>query len=416
MKRYIYIQIPHSVSKVAEACLFLTPEVFILKNFHLVLEISSTQKFFGGEVGLLTQLDKILSLFFKEEEEKNWVVLDNPAWGGCFLQQKNLILPMGQSQSYLMKLSLGVLVFCGDSEISVVERKGREQLVSFMYRIGMQTVTDFMRLTPLAISRRFGKMGVLISEWLRGDKKLILSPFISTEKLEEKIPGERLYSLESLLFILKGVLHRFEFRMKGLNLTAKTMRFNFFLEDKKSFIKEISFSQSLQETEKIFKILKEFLSSLTWEAPVSQLEVVISETHSHKAAQLSLWDNLENRYGDLNQFLMQLQSKYSRAVVGYPHLSENHFPEKSWGLKLVPSRQKLEKEKLIARPLFLFSKPKPVSLSKDTKFFQSEEIVTDWWEDSYSTRRYFIAKQRDQELWVYFDSQERKWFLHGAFN
>ena len=65
--------------------------------------------------------------------------------------------------------------------------------------------------------------------------------------------------------------------------------------------------------------------------------------------------------------------------------------------------------------LFLYSPPREIPTPRQWKLIPSERLAVEWWGDS-RERRYFIAEPpQGEKLWVYWDTDQERWFLHGAF-
>ncbi|WP_052692002.1 Y-family DNA polymerase [Teredinibacter purpureus] len=114
--------------------------------------------------------------------------------------------------------------------------------------------------------------------------------------------------------------------------------------------------------------------------------------------------------------------------IGY---RDDHIPEKSHQIftintqpkALLPATKKTLSASTGSRPSWLFDTPRPMEERQHTLYWKGkvtllqgpERIESGWWQQA-CARDYFIAQRDDfLRLWIYFDIQQRKWFMHGVF-
>ncbi len=414
MKRFLYLKVKHSGPRIAEACFQFTPKVSLYGDTHLYLEIGSTAKVFGGEMNLLLKADELLSSFF-EPTERQWVVGDRMEWARSCVQPRDMWLPPGKQQGFFWALPVQQLAQCGDPmTLGEVERE-REQLALFMMRVGLKRVGDFAGLSCDAVTHRFGNLGLELHEWVHGKKELLPPLYVAQEKIQETVDGEEIPSLETLLFILRAVLVRFEAQLKGRAQAAKVLKFEFVLESSAPLLKYLEISDPCQDTTSLVRLLQDFFRNLSWDSPLVCLHLQIAETVAYSTAQLSLFEKLENRSEELGKFIGRLRGRFGEEEVGVPELLESYLPEKSWRLSWPVSKKPTARGREFPdRPLFLLPKPTPFPFPDRYVLKPSEEVWAEWWNGG-GQRRYFIAeKESSPSLWIF--SEEKKWFIHGAFD
>jgi len=415
-KRFLYLRVSHSAARVAESLLALTPKVSLYADRDLYLEIGGTAKLFGGEMGLLFQADTILTAFM-EAKERRWVVVDRPEWAQACVQQQDLWLPPGKSQEYFWGLPVSRLAACGDPKTLEDETREREKLADFMLRVGIKKVGDFARLPQATVTHRFGELGEKLHGWAAGKRELLPPLYVAEEKIQESIDGDEIASLETLLFLLRGVLVRFEAQLKGRGQAVKAMRFEFVLESSEPLLKYFEISDPSQDASALIKVLQDFFRDLFWESPLIQLHIQITETIPHRVGQLSLFDALENRFDDLGKFVSRLRGRFGEEQVGIPELLESYLPEKSWQLAWPPTaKPKTRVREFPDRPLFLLPTPTPLANPDSYQLQGAEDLWAEWW-DGGGQRRYFVARRSSSPpLWIFLDVPRKKWFVHGTFD
>lgn len=394
----------------------LTPKVFTPRKESLFLDIESTQTFFGGEAPLLQKAHELLTQF---DLTPNIVVTDHPQWAPMLSTQKQVVLPPGKSLEVLLQLPIDRLNYCGDPSKTEEQSPERASLTSFMKRVGMYQVRDFYQLSPLAINRRFGKVGIVLQQWLQAKRKVRLPSFFPLEPIEESldnVTSEEVCSMETLLFYLRQLLVRAQARLKGRMQMAKEIKISFFLESHNDFTKTLILSEPLIEASAILKVLQEFLNGIQWDSPLQNLTLHISDTLPLVRGQLSLFDEAENRMHDMGKYVGRLQARYGATNVGIACPEQSYLPEASWKSTWPAQPPSFPKGLPTNRPLFLYTPPRPYHPNAQAQMVEAETISTEWWNNK-AKRKYFISTStQGEKLWVYWDYQQKKWFLHGTYD
>jgi protein ImuB len=409
-KRILYLQSSSSVASLAEACFLLTPKVTAYAQ-EIFLEISETQKFFGGEEGLLQKFNELALSF---DVKGKVLLVDRPEWARMLAEGTETRLPVGKSKEVLFSLPVDRLKECGDPATLEEERVERERLVAFMRRVGIRSIGEFAKLPASATLRRFGKLGISLREWVLGNKELVLPVFTYEEAIHEKIDTDEVTSLESLLFYIRQLLVRVEHRLIGRSQLAKEMRLTFYLESGIQLVRPIPFSEPQRNSVLVMEILREVLSSTTWDSPLQRFEIEVNDTIPYVPAQLFLWETGESKAAELSQFVTKLRVRYGNEAVGIPENRQSYLPEFSWEKVWPPSAEQKVEKYFSERPFLLYPSPKPVSVPSLRTLFPSETVENPW---EKKNRRYFIAENpQGEKIWVFHEANSDRWFLHGVFD
>jgi protein ImuB len=399
-----------------DACLSLTPKIFIHKD-ELFLDISVTEKFFKGETNTLAAFEKLKTLFHLEGTT---VLTDKIEWARPFRKDnKTVVLPPGKSQSQLFELPIEHLQDCGDPPALEREEREIQKLIAFMKRVGMRKISDFAKLEATAISRRFGKLGILLHQWVLGTREVHLTPFFPSEELKEILDAEDVGSMDSLFFCLEEMLNKLSYRLHGRALVARELKLRFFVESGNHKTHPLKLSEPMRETSSFLKVLRDFLGNKKWDSPLQSLEVEVSDHEASAPMQLSFFDEFENRFSDLSHYVERLRARFGEQSVGFPVLQESYHPERSWKNIWPPSKARTETSPPRyhrLRPLFLYTPPRPYAPPSNWKLIPSENLAAEWWERG-GFRRYFIAHTpQGTRLWLFWDTETQKWFLQGTFD
>lgn len=421
--RVLYLESQFDLSALAEACFSLTPKVFLLHKpeglWQLYLDIDPTLKVFGGEEEIFLKFQRLLAAFGFSEP---WVCCDRLEWARSLLSGGKGVCSFGKSPEILKTLPLTSLAFCGSPTEGEESVEQKRQLVIFLQRLGLCTIGDFAALPPEAVLRRFGKLGADLLAWVRGERECVLAVFCPEEKIKEFFQVdvvEDVQSLEALLFYLRLLLVRIQSRLQGRLIAAKKLQLFFFLDSGVVLERALQLSQPTQESNALHRLLKEFLSSLQWDAPLLKVEIEVREAVPYLPGQGQLFDDKETKFEELAQFVSRLRLRLGESAVGYAQFAGSYLPERSfqvvWPPPLEAAKEVLPKRDFSHRPLFLFFPPKPCPPPHAASVFPSETIESEWWEGQ-GKRKYFIFQTPcGEKQWLFFDETQTQWFLHGVF-
>ena len=402
---------PTTTPAFTESALSLTPKVSLVGN-SLYLDIEPTLNFFKGEENLLLKATHLSANFL---DSSHFVLTDRPEWAQALHTRPEVFIPKGKSAKVLLDLDISRLEQVGDPQKIEEEKKERNDLIRFMKRVGLKTIQDFTCLSVSAIGRRFGKMGVLLLDWVLGNRELLLPTFTPEGPIHESIYTEELTCLESLINELPPVFHKIEARLIGRAQMVKAFEITFHLESRNKLKKQYQLSDPTQKSEVLLKLLKELLKDLVWDSPLQSLEVTITDTVPYTPGQLSLFETGESLFLELSQYLTRLRNKFGESHVGFPLLQESYLPENSWA-PTWPPQEKESSHSTPHRPLFLFTPPKPCHPLNSWKLIPTENLMTEWW-NPHGIRKYFIAiPPRGSRLWLFWDLEEKAWYAHGTFD
>jgi len=409
--RTLYFTSPQPLEPLAESSFLLTPKVCLLEK-HLYLEIDKTAKLFGGELGLIEKADALAADLVGDYQ---LTVTDRPEWAQALARAGQAYLPPEQSLPLLKQFGTQTLLHLGDPQTLEAELPERQVLVTFMRKVGIHTIGQFLQLPVASVNRRFGKAGEILHDWAAGRRQLCLPVFVPVEPIRDYVDADDLHSLDSLLFSLRQILVQVETRLQGRRAAAKAIALTFNLEAHAPITKTLGLTEATQDAQALLRVLKEFLQSFHWESPLVRLEIEIRDTTLHHAGQLSLFDDFESKFHDLAQYVGRLRARLGEDQVGFAQARSSHLAERSFALTWPPPPPGSLPREGPPRPLFLFTPPRPFTPSPQWQLRFSENLLVEWWEAG-GSREYFVARNREECLWVYRDTLKEAWFIHGTFD
>ncbi len=376
------------------------------------MDIGITERAWKGES---RQALALQTLFERFEIRPQVVVCDKAAWAPAFAIGGQNHLPPGESRARLSLLPVERLAVLGDPKKADEEAGERRHLTSFMRRVGMQTIGDFLKLRPEAIVRRFGKMGSSLLDWATGEKDISIPTFFAEEPLTDTFDTDEITGLDQLLCIAELRWRRFEARLEGRKLLAQEIKTYFEFDGAAPLSRSLKLAEPMRDTVAFVRLLKDFFDGMTWESPLIRFSLQVPRTTPAREGQLSLFDDALTQFADLGGYVSRLRARYGEGAVGFTYLKNSHLPELSFEVSWPPAMPTLPKGHFPDRPLFIFDPPRPYFPSRNGTLKPTETLACEWW-NQHGDRRYFIHQTPEGgRLWVYWDDSLQQWFLHGTF-
>lgn len=178
---------------------------------------------------------------------------------------------------------------------------------------------------------------------------------------------------------------------------------------------KIGLSQPSSNKVHLENLIKLKLENLLVKKPLVTLIIQCQSIQNYQPPQSDLLDRrLHNHsWADLIDHLRIRLGKDSVCkVTPKPH----HQPEKSWAWHTEDTNSMYD-VKPTQRPTWIL--PTPITLDPKPLTLESgpERIESDWWNDSFCQRDYWVAVEPNgRRIWIFHEHQPRTgWFIHGIF-
>ncbi len=439
----LYFKEEIQLTKVAELCLRLSPQICIGKS-AIFIEIGKCYHLYT-EDGFLLRVQVILR---KLKYTAQIAVGDDIATA--------LVRAKYQTQQ-TDQLPLQTLIdFADPFGKDLAVQKNIQKMIKSFSGLGIKTIGAF-KVIPLAeLVSRFGPISVLCMQRLRQEIQIPWPYWQPEEVVFEKndFPYFEFYGeLEPILFKLKEQLDRIFQRLWARNLRVQKMQVRVFCETNSVSPEpfrhfEFDFITPQSATKGTLNIIKERLSKdfekkpIT--TPIEALETKVLTTVPGTSGQKNLLNNHEEQLEQFHALLGQLGEAHGKENIFHAELTEDRRPEKSWKkienqLLITPPqsmRAGLEqKAKLInripLRPTYLLH-PEKIQITagyvhirkKRFKILSRSEFVErisgGWVENSdtekkYYERNYYQFELQDAPMISVFETQDKNYYLHGYY-
>jgi len=406
----LYFEKPVPLFPLADSLLAITPKVFVVGS-DIYADFSETLHLWRNSSCVLQKVELLLESL---KISCSWVFTQNLAWAKVLCIHKKNIFLNEEDKELVLSLPVEAFIQLGNPLNLAIQNSKRQDLVSFLRKLGLCFVSDFLNLPLESLTYRFGSLALELVESLKGTLSISLPLYTPQGSLFFSLPAEQVESADSLLYGLESFFPEIRCRLEGRQAFIHTLDLRFKSEDKTTFSQVISPDELTRDLFSLKPVLKNHLNQLSLSAPLSEVSLIISETLSKPPAQLNLLDKTENQAEEIELFIKRMKNKWGDSQVGFPKVLFDYFPEKSWALTFPFETQSFDYP-LRKRPLFLLSNPIPFC-PQGYQLEELEVIHGAWWEKPIH-RQYFLAKRCNKErLWIFQDLINNEWYCHGSFD
>ncbi len=313
------------------------------------------------------------------------------------------------------------------------------KLRDLLAKLGVTTLGAFMRLPPGGLLIRFGKQALRLHQLAAGERWDPLQPKAATAPLEHLLYlDDPETDSNRLVFAIKRGLHPLLSRLAANHAALATLfiQFKLYRHQPRMLLETIRPAEPSLDMRSLLRLVLLRLESSPPPAGVEEILLSVEDVPA-TLEQLSLFAQQPKR--DLraaNEAFARLRAEYGNESVVKATLKEGHLPEARYRWQplektVLPFAGKPPQTKpaptlirrICPRPVML--PPQNHQVRDDGWLLQGLKagpvsrivgpyIVSGGWWRSAIHREYHFAMTRNGEwLWVYFDRNRRRWFLHG---
>jgi protein ImuB len=408
--------------EVGVALMRFSPEVALLDEATVVVEVGASLRLFGGLLALCREAKAVLATLGLSAR-----ISAAPTGQGAWLLAKygnRRVLKLASLEQRLSVLPMDAV-----PEI--------RRFADWFSGLGCETIADVRRLPRAGLQRRCGEhlldsldraFGTApeLFDWLE------LPPTFSariemSDRLEHA--DGAVFGAHRLIVQLCGWLCAKQLALTAFRLLLEHERGRDAIEPT---IIDIALGEPTWREEHLVRLLKERLHRIELSAPVLALRLEASKVESAAPASDTLFPEPGGSKEDHARLLELLVARLGEEHVLRPAPSADHRPEiaNRW----VPVTQQVKLQELpqgLPRPTWMLDNPVRLLMRQHRPFYGSplrmvspgERIESGWFDGELVTRDYFVAQADDQSCyWIYRErvssrdaEEEPRWFLHGLF-
>jgi protein ImuB len=399
-----------------------SPEVALLDEATVVVEVGASLRLFGGLLALCREAKVVLAtLGFTAR------ISAAPTGQGAWLLAKygnRRVLKLAS-----LEQRLSVLPMTAVPEI--------RPFADWFSGLGCETIAEVRRLPRAGLQRRCGEhlldsldraFGTApeLFDWLE------LPPTFSAriempDRLEHA--DGAVFGAHRLIVQLCGWLCAKQLATTAIRLLLEHERGRDAIEPT---VIDIALGEPTWKEEHLVRLLKERLHRIELNAPVIALRLDASKVETAAPASDTLFPEPGGSKEDHARLLELLVARLGEENVLRPAPTADHRPEiaNRW----VPVSRQAKLEQLpegLPRPTWMLDNPVRLLMRQHRPFYGSplrmvspgERIESGWFDGELVTRDYFVAQADDQSCyWIYRErvssrdaEDEPRWFLHGLF-
>lgn len=420
-----------NLQRIALTLLQYTPNLALLNQDSLVLEISASLQLFNGPRALWKKIQTSLQpLGFHI-----CLGMAPTAHGAWILASQTQSRLRRALQQKTLSRRLDLLQFSVLPAAQVYEK--------WLEGIGYQTLGQLRTLPRQALQQRSSPTLLQALDTAYGRSDDYLTWFRPPDFFCERIDAmQRLEHTHAVQAVAEKLIHRLCNWLQASHYAVSTL--DFLLHHEKGRHAQpptpltLALSQPCWRPEDFSTILQEQLHHLNLSAPVIAITLSISATHDRPASSSTLFPEPSQWAVEEHRLLDLLRARLGAENVLQAQPRADHRPERAnlWGPvggATDPSSSAsrtgdLPRPGPDARPFWLFPTPLALNTLHDRPVYRGmalrliqgpERIESGWWEPpGHELRDYFVAEDRQTvRYWVYRqrESPNPGWFLQGLF-
>ena len=342
---------------------------------------------------------------------------------GCYAAakatQRNLVLPDPETErSYVRRIPIAHLA---------IDPSLRDTL----FKLGVETVGQFMELPPAGIRKRFGADAAHWHGLARGDTWAPLAP----QRLFEPIEGRAVLDypiadVDPLLAKLSGLLESFLIALSARHALLASFHFTLTLDDRSAYEEEVAPATPTRDAHQVLQLLRLRLENLALSAGVVDIKARAEGVAAHER-QLGLLPEGGHAMEAAHEAIARVRALLGNGAVVHARLHEGHLPEARYAWEILQRIPAPKPRDVALRPLVRRLYTPSVQLPPRGRREPDgwliagiaqgpvDEIVGPqlvsggWWVQEVARAYHYVRTRNGRWLWIFYDEKRRQWFLNG---
>jgi protein ImuB len=408
------------------ALMRFSPDVALLDEATVIVEVGSSLRLFGGLLSLCRQAKAMLAALGLTAR-----ISAAPTGHGAWLLAKHAKGPGAQRVLQLASLERALLPL---PMLAVPEIR---LFADWFAGLGCESIADVRRLPRAGLQRRCGEhlldsldraFGTApeLFDWL--EPPPTFSAYIELPDRLEHADGA-LFAAHRLIVQLCGWLCAKQLAVSAITLSIEHERGRQALPPT---LIEIALGEPAWREEHLLRLLKERLHRVELAAPAIALRLDASKVEPVEPDTDNLFPEPGGTLEDHARLIELLIARVGDENVLRPAPTADYRPEVAnrW-VPVSQAAQKIALPESLPRPTWMLATPMRLLMRQHRPFYGSplrmmspaERIEAGWFDGELVTRDYFVAQADDRSCyWIYRErissrdaEEEPRWFLHGLF-
>lgn len=414
-----------SLDAIATTLMQFTPEIALLTDGCIVMDVTASLRLFGGHVKLchlvqssVKRLGFSMSLGAAPTAQGAWL-LAHTHWS----RHRPLVRRCVQLSSLHRQLD----------ELSCSVLPAAVQYLDWLRGLGALNLGSVRRLPRTGLLRRTNKQFVSILDRAYGDEHemfgWIVPPPVFSAYAET---FDRIEQAEALFIGATGLVMQMTGWLTVQHLAVTTFALSLIHERGRAAIAptvlEISLAEPAWKEPHLLLLLKERLAKVELTAHVIGLRLDARQLQSMRPLNDQLFPEPGGTPEDFARLMDVLSARLGPENVLRALPSSDHLPDEC--NRWVPAVTKQKKAKDLGEPLerpaWILPEPKELRVVGDRPWYDGsalqiiegpERLEAAWWNGQLTARDYFTAQGKDgAAYWIFLERKvDARWFLHGFY-
>jgi protein ImuB len=402
------------LQQLALLCYRFSPVITVHSDCGLWLEISGCYTLFKGYNSLLQQLRNSLQ---KQRVTAVNGMGSNPLAAQLTCQTKFETELPGTKQ---LKQRLH------STALSKLNTSTRQQQ-SFK-QLGLNTVGELLALPRSALSRRFDTQLMLNIAQLNNDKPFNAPRFQPANSFRDLIQNPQgIFNKESLLFPMKTLLQNLCHYLMARHCYCQEIKWQFEPLIGEPAQMHIQLSGSQNNWSSLLMLSRLQLERLELPRSIEQI-VLFSEQFIEAPQGMVNLDLLGDNSGAQrsDELIDSLNARLGIEALSQPVLNQDYLPEQASTLATPGKQPEIASygRAKAPQPLWLLTEPAAVQVRNQQLYWHQplsiisgpERLCGNWWQGEQQRDYYLACDSKGARYWLFRETSNQRWFVHGLFS
>ena len=292
-------------------------------------------------------------------------------------------------------------------------------------QLGLTTIGDLLALPRPALSQRFNSELMDTLQQLQGDKPCLLTRFKPANEFHSAVQNPQgLYSKESLLFPMKTLLQRLYQYLMARQCYSRKLVWRFEpLLGKHQFM-TVRLSGSNHSGSSLLSLSRIQLERLELPSSIEQVSLFCDQFTAMPGLSFDLFGDQMSLQENTAELIDNLNARLGAEALSRPTINTEHLPELAGNIGAIDQSSDPEQQPgQTQKPLWLLPKPAPIKLHNQQLYWRKpltivsgpERLCGNWWQSEQQRDYYLACDSKGARYWIFRESTNKRWFVHGIF-
>ena len=292
-------------------------------------------------------------------------------------------------------------------------------------QLGLTTIGDLLSLPRSALSQRFNSDLMDTLQQLQGEKPCLLTRFKPANEFHDEIQNPQgLYSKESLLFPMKTLLQRLCQYLMTRQCYSHELVWRFEPLLGKHQLMTVRLSGSNHSWSSLLSLSRIQLERLDLPRSIEQISLYCGQFTVMPGLSFDLFGDQMTLQENTAELIDNLNARLGVEALSRPTINAEHLPELAGNIGAIDQPIGSEQQPgQTQKPLWLLPEPAPIKLHNRQLYWRKpltivsgpERLCGNWWQSQQQRDYYLACDSKGARYWIFRESTNKQWFVHGLF-